>query len=359
MNRTRHDNRHSAANSFSRSAHSHAVGRSVPHLLIFTKVYTDLIPVGGAAETKWRFEKGIESMKCKMASLSLGVALIFAASMPAVAGDWNNGAGGLKDYGRGAVAVPAPMPVPIFEANYYFRADFGIGTSDDPETRYIGEPYGQTSTTGTFGFLPGFENDAFDNYASYGVGVGYKWGNGIRTDLTAESRARAEVRREGRYEFTDTGGNYVHGDVNDETTIRGAVVLINAYYDFERLLSDSITPYVGAGLGFAWNDFSRGHDTVQTVCNGVGTSFACGGGGGATTTETVEDKVQHLSLAASATVGAAFRIYDNVSLDMNYRFLYIDGSESAGIDIFGTSSLLSIDATYVHQVRAGVRYDLY
>lgn len=358
MSRTRHDNRYSAANFFSRPAHSNGVVRGVPHLLTFTKVFTDLVPVGATAETKWRFEKGIEAMKCKMASLALGVALIFAASMPAVAGDWNNGAGGLKDYGSAAVAVPAPMPVPIFEANYYFRADFGIGMSDDPETRYIGEPYGQTSTTGTFGFLPGFENDSFDNYASYGVGVGYKWGNGIRTDLTVESRARAEVRRQGRYDFTDTGGNYVYGDVNDETTIRGAVFMVNAYYDFERLLSDSITPYVGAGLGFAYTDFSRRHSTGETTCNGVGTGYSCGGGGAATT-EFVEDKVQNTSLAASATVGAAFRIWDRVSLDMNYRFLYIDGSESAGIDIFNTSSSLSIDPTYVHQVRAGVRYDLY
>ena len=61
------------------------------------------------------------------------LALLVTLGTPAVAGDWNNGAGSVKDsYGTDAIAVPAPVPSPDYAARWYLRGDVGIGFGASP-----------------------------------------------------------------------------------------------------------------------------------------------------------------------------------------------------------------------------------
>ncbi len=341
-----------------RGLHDRFDGRSVPQFPTNIRLHAVSPALRSSAFKQERFDRGIEAMKCKLAGLSFGVVAMLMTSMPAVAGGWDQTAGGLKDYGSAAVAVPAPMPIPVFESNYYFRADFGWGTQDEPETSFTGEPYGVDNPAGRFGFLSSFENNNFDAYTSWGIGAGYRFGNGWRMDVTGETRSKAEVRNDGTYSYTVqntgyyTAGDTVSGVVDDEVTIRGGVFMLNVYYDFDKYFSRRLTPYIGGGLGFAWNDLDRQHSTTEYVCNG------CGGSPGVSRTETVNVKEQKVSLAASATVGASYQLRDSISLDVNYRFLYIDGFDGASVDIFNTPSTLHIDSVYAHQVRAGLRFDI-
>ena len=76
--------------------------------------------------------------------LSSSAALIGMALMhsPAIAGDWNNGAGSLKD--RGGAAVPVPAPVASYDgpSGWYMRLDVGLGRESNRGANESGLVYG-------------------------------------------------------------------------------------------------------------------------------------------------------------------------------------------------------------------------
>ena len=106
-----------------------------------------------------------------------------------------------------------------------------------------------------------------DTAWAFGGGVGYRYNDNMRADLT--------VDWSGKY---DVGG----GNKMSNTTVLG-----NLYYDFAN--SSAITPYLGAGLGYGW--------VKNTPANGNENGLAFG-------------------LAA----GASIDLTQNLALDVGYRF---------------------------------------
>ncbi|MDP9136616.1 MAG: outer membrane beta-barrel protein, partial [Pseudomonadota bacterium] len=98
-----------------------------------------------------------------------------------------------------------------------------------------------------------------------GLGVGYQWNDFLRTDARL-----------------DWSGPYETGAVDLEATTLTA----NAYIDIP--LTESLTPYVGAGLGWGWVDMD-----------------AAGDDSGAT---------------YSLMAGSAFTLTDSIDLDVGYRY---------------------------------------
>lgn len=303
-------------------------------------------------------------MKLNQFSLSLVAAAFAAISAPASAADWNYGAGSIKDTGRAAVPVPAPVPVPDYSARYYFRADLGVGMGDAPDSSEAGYFYGHDSDEGPSALDPSWVQDDFDTFVTGGVGVGMYIGDRFRIDATAEVRSGGDVEISGVYQY-DTrvrGGQWddVRGSVGDKTSLSGGIFLLNGYYDFNRGPQSRFTPYVGAGLGFAWNELRRTHSTHER-------SRSCSLAGGCDRSRSfrdsafVEDKTHDISLAAMASVGMGYRINDYMLLDLNYRYLFVDSTD-AGFRIpggqFGGDSKVSIGELHEHQLRAGLRFDV-
>lgn len=297
-------------------------------------------------------------MKLYQLSLSLGLAALALASMPASAADWNYGAGGLRGYGSAAVPVPAPMPVPEYTARYYFRLDAGIGLGDAPTGSEQGYVYGEDSASGPFGVSSSWINNDFETFVTLGVGAGVYVGSGFRLDLTAETRSQGKVKIKGGYQYVNASNEQVRGRVDDETTLRGGIFMVNGYYDFDRGPSSRFTPYIGAGLGFAWNELKRNHSTVELSRNCGG---GCTGSFSRRDFDSVQDKTHDIVFAASAMAGLTYRISDYALLDMNYRYLYA-GSTDVGLGIqggtFGGNSKVTIGETHEHQLRAGLRFDV-
>ncbi len=299
-------------------------------------------------------------MKLYQLSLSLGLAAFALASTPASAADWNYGAGGLKDFGAAAVPVPAPVPIPEYAARYYFRIDAGIGFGDSPTGTEQGYFYGDDAVGGPWGMPSAWINNDFDSLVTFGAGAGVYVGSGFRLDLTAETRSQGKVKINGDYQYTTSGPNpqQVRGSVRDDTTLRGGIFMVNGYYDFDRGPSSRFTPYIGAGLGFAWNELKRNHSTVEIsrAC-----SPSCSGAFTRRDSESVQDKTHDIVFAASAMAGLSYRISDYALLDMNYRYLYA-GSTDAGFGIqgrtFGGNSKVTIGEAHEHQIRAGLRFDV-
>lgn len=126
-----------------------------------------------------------------------------------------------------------------------------------------------------------------DDAFTIGAGLGYRFNNTFRGDLTV-----------------DYSGDYNVGWGN---SIDAWTLLANGYVDIP--LTDTVTPYLGAGIGYGWFDGSGGWDE-----NGV-------------------------TLAAMA--GVAFKVNDTMAVDVGYRFR--DG-------------FISGPNFYDHSIRAGLRF---
>ena len=112
-------------------------------------------------------------------ALALGASLLGALLSPALAdGDpyYSNGinASGVR------TPVPAPIPYPVEEADWYFRGDFAAGFGNTPSINVLGTNLVETL------FGPARWSNSFEPSFTGGVGVGYIWGPHFRTDLTVD-----------------------------------------------------------------------------------------------------------------------------------------------------------------------------
>lgn len=314
-------------------------------------------------------------MKMTIKKLTLSVTLAVIAGpvllgASATAGDWN---GGLKGMRGSYVPVPAPTPIPDFRPKWYLRADVGLGFGTDMETTESGSRYGVGDTTAglnapaAFG-LGAFNSDGGDKYGhSIGVGAGYYYSRNVRFDITGELRADKESITAGSTSYIDTvanaaattgagatGDDQVNITVRDKTTLQSAVFMANAYYDLNRI--GRWKPYIGGGLGFAVNDVRRTHTTAMSSCetftaNDCDTPTAAAGSSSRTERQYV------YTLAANVTAGLSYQISDVTSLDFNYRYLYVGGSDAAAT-VNGNASKMNIDDQHEHYIRAGLRFDI-
>jgi opacity protein-like surface antigen len=297
--------------------------------------------------------------------------------------------GGIKDYGgAGGVPVPAPVPIQDERPSFYFRVDGGYGVQSKPSVSESGYQFGGlingANANGALGAsAPALmSNDAswlstdFSDLATYGAGVGYYAGHGFRLDATLEGRSRSEVNINGSKSWTSFGyGDHdnnpatpfklmsdFNGDglpdrtttatFKDKTTLTGTVWMANAYYDLMSGEGRRFTPYVGAGVGVVWNELQRTHETTITSKPNTPPCGCQNEYSSATTTKT-----DTLSLAAAAMAGVSYQVSDVTSVDLGYRFLYLGGSEF-DTTIDGYNSHMSIGDQYVHQLRAGLRFDV-
>jgi opacity protein-like surface antigen len=279
-------------------------------------------------------------MTLKLATFSLGLAL--AAAAPAIAADWNNGAGGLKDY-RASAAVPVPAPIPVYEAptRWYFRADVGLGLGADPAVKQSGTVLGDTDPAGqSFDASPTWFRPDFETFVNWGLGVGAIISPSWRIDATWDIRSQGTVTANSTYSFIDRNGDPQTGTLYDRTMMRSHVVLFNAYYDFQRLAA--FVPYIGAGLGFAVNGLERTSRGEQSD-----------------NVRWAEHNTNHdVTIAAAAMVGVTYHLNPSIALDFNYRYMYIGGSESV-LTVRGAETHLSISDIHEHQLRAGARLNVY
>ncbi len=305
-------------------------------------------------------------MKVRIACISVAL----AAALPATAADWNDGAGSLKDMGgSAAVAVPAPVPVQTYRGAWYFRVDGGIGSIGTPTLSETGLDIGDRDGPGPLtgpDFMatnPVWFSGDFSTFATIGGGAGYNFGRGLRMDATLEKRFQDSVELSGTgqwdtHSFCGGGcwtpnGNTTNFEVTDSTKIDSTIWMVNAYYDL--FSNRGFTPYIGAGIGFAWNELNRRHDSTYTVCGAA--DPACATTAGSTETEAAFGRANKFTLAAAAMAGVSYDLTEMTSVDLGYRYLFIAGSDVA-IDIGNETSRVEIGDQHVHQFRAGLRFNV-
>jgi opacity protein-like surface antigen len=315
-------------------------------------------------------------MKSTLAVVAIAVAAVAGLDEAAHAADWNGAAGGIKDYGRAGVPVPAPIPVPDYAAKWYFRLDAGIGFISEPSISESGLLFGTTDSPGAagptpFGSSPSWFAKDYETSVTWGLGAGYYWSSRVRTDLTADVRSQQSVKGSGSYRYDqhsftggpppvygpvlDGAGNPIQilGSVTDNTMHRSGTVLFNLYYDLFK--HGAFTPYVGAGIGVAFHEFERTHRNSASACD-TNLDPTCAAPV-LLTSASVNDKSHAASLAWALMAGMSYNIGHSTLLDVNYRYLNI-GSTSANLSGSGVASKISIGEQSEHQLRAGLRFDI-
>ena len=334
----------------------------------------------------------------KMRSVVVGAVLLIGSTAGAAAADMWVPAGSMKDGG-----VPVDPSVAIYEgATWYLRGDIGYVWNEDPDV-YARDQY-----------LPGirhtFDGSTMEDTWSIGAGIGYYFSRHLRGDLTIDYRSESGVK--GRvadnhayfdsvadddfanqglndlvydddadgdgitnmlrvpgiyYEDPTTGAEKTHIAGNYAFDIQSTVFLANLYYDFGARghggMKDAhhgwdygLRPYIGVGLGFARHEISTSEiETLQQA------NCGCPG-----TIASSDDTT--FAYALMAGVSKSWR--QGVNLDFGYRFTHL-GEVATGVALHTDRSLVGdgwtgdietvqdVEKLYSHEVRLGVRYDIW
>lgn len=224
------------------------------------------------------------------------LSLLLASVAPA-------GIAGAADYEPPIIVDQAPEVVPVeVGSGWYLRGDLTYNISDSVYD--VGTPVGYEADHTRFGG---------------GVGVGYHFTDYLRSDVTA---AYINIDR-----FTDTDPAF---DV--EFKNREWATMANLYVDLGTIAG--FTPYVGVGAGALFSDV-----TIDAAYPGWGAV-------GLNDTQT--------RFAYSVNAGVAYRLAQNTSIDVGYQYFSSPGTEYIDADT------LTIDEGIdYHQVKVGLRYDLW
>jgi len=207
------------------------------------------------------------------------------------------------------------LPDEVERRGAYVRFDVGGIFSPSPGVSIVNAPAGLGSVdTGTL-----------DAQVSVGAGVGYRFSNWFRSDLSVAFSPARDFSADTNW----TGGGT--GSVTGSMT--STAVLASAYAEFAP--ESWIRPYVGGGLGLA----SVSLDSVEERIP-AGTINRYG------------DK-SDWNFAWSVATGVTLDVSDAVELDAGYRYMNF-GSAETGQDARG--SHVSLDTLEGHEFRIGFRY---
>jgi opacity protein-like surface antigen len=157
-----------------------------------------------------------------------------------------------------AADLPQPNypPPPEPSGGWYLRGDIGVAVSETLSLNFLQNPL----NTSNFAFL----HHDIGNTVFYNLGVGYEVNNWLRFDVTGEYRSKTDFDAFGIYTFGGgTFGDSYHG------FLKSWLFLGNGYVDLGTW--DCITPFVGAGVGAAYNTMADLTDTgLGTSGTGIG-----------------------------------------------------------------------------------------
>jgi opacity protein-like surface antigen len=214
--------------------------------------------------------------------------------------------------------VIAPLPVQDF-SGWYLRGDVGMGLSHSVSASNVPNPLSQ----GGPGYVPTAYNlNAADFTSATFVkfGIGYQINSWFRTDITAEYRS-STFSTQDELSWNNGAGsfnvlrNFYRGNM------ASFVGLVNGYADLGTWYG--ITPYIGAGVGFASNNVYGVTDNgFNNLYAGPG-SFATSNTGGYYSSKTTS------SFAWALMAGLSYNVTSNLKLDFGYRYLNY-GTASAG-----------------------------
>ena len=226
------------------------------------------------------------------------------------------------------VYVQPPAPEPCCDT-WYLRGFVGAGMNGRTDLEVTPLPADTAFPSNSIG----------DSYF-IGAGVGYNWNSWLRFDVTGEYRAKTQITALA----TTTGPGPVAVD-QYQGNLSSWVFLANAFVDLGTW--DCWTPFVGVGVGGAYNTISNFTDVTPDVSafGGTGSSFGLGRG------------TSTLNLAWAVYAGMSYAVSKNFNIDLTYRYLNY-GSAKETVDCNGGSSCNDFQFKNLHSndIMLGLRW---
>jgi opacity protein-like surface antigen len=198
-----------------------------------------------------------------------------------------------------ALQQPAYQSAPASESGWYLRGDVGVGVQ-----RFQAFDHFQTNAAFVWPASWQIVQKQTDDAAFVDFGVGYQVNNWLRFDVTGEHRASAKFKAIGSYHEFCPGGATCFDQYDGSHSAE--VFMLNAYLDLGTWWC--LTPFIGAGVGGAWNSVTTVSDLgiVNTNAPGFGFSSA---------------DASTWNLAWSAQAGLAYNVSSNLKLELAVRYL--------------------------------------
>ena len=314
----------------------------------------------------------------KRATLVPAMAILAAFAAPAQSADLDN-----IIY---APMLPETQPVEI-GSGWYLRGDLGYALDKKYKGTDIAtvNPFSTTNFSG--GGPTGFSEK--DTPLNVSIGVGYQFTDYLRADANFGYYAgeRKKYSGSGSCDGTliTTQDTYDGtGTLTGSTTTTSASStpcptsvsiknttyfgMIDGYFDLGTFRN--ITPYVGAGVGFA---YTTRKDSASATCSGY--TQASGSNPGTVTTQNflcfgqasaADDPVDYVnyrndsdqfSPAYSLSAGFAYQLTEQLKLDIGYKFT---SAPNAKYSTFNpTTGFGEGEGIDFHEIRAGLRYELW
>lgn len=229
---------------------------------------------------------------------------------------------------RAADMPLAPPPEPCC-SSWYLRGFVGVGLTHSDQLQYIRNPANVTDFR--------IDSSTIGDTNIFGGAVGYNFNRWLRFDLSGEYRAKNQVNAFGHYTTACTSASGICDDTY-QGYLKSWVVLANAYVDLGTWWC--LTPYVGAGIGGAYNQLVNFNDlNVTTGGYGFGRNSAD----------------WHMAYALYA--GLAYNVSQNFKVDFTYRYLNY-GSVTDTIDCVGgcNPDSYKFGNLYSHDFMIGLRW---
>lgn len=302
----------------------------------------------------------------KLSTIAFGLAVLAVNASGALAEDvYVYSDGSTKDYMAG-VPVPAPMPVPMHDAQWYIRFDIGGSVVGDVDAEARGP-----------GGVIVRDSDDLETSIFGEAGLGYRFSPNFRVDFTSSFHSASELTEPSMQTYfatlsaataadpTITATNIYEVEREDKVDLRHmSTNLVNFYYDFDN--QSRFTPYVGAGVGVTYIETSRRTSEVATCQDGYltppgpvpRTGCQADAGDPTITSSSVTNESEWL-FSGALMAGFSYDFNEYVSLDMGYRVLYTPGTiQRQAPTLTGVSELEWTDFLH-HQFRTGVRLNIF
>jgi opacity protein-like surface antigen len=295
------------------------------------------------------------SMKAGFATAALAVAAFAAPALSADLGGYGQ-RGSVKDSGYEPPAYRHAEPRGP-AGNCYVRGDLGYSLSRSPSVKWAVTSFDRTydgvdlatSTTYTDSnhqYLgDSVTNTHMENGAFGGVGLGCGMGSyGIRGEVMLNTHASRKI--------DGVPGNFFINEIFTgpvvpatptqvvdplHTSVKSTTLMFNAYKDMGNF--GGFTPYVGAGVGVAYNKMSDVYFTDNQF---------------------LHNRIQgdsRLSLAWALMAGVGYQVTDRAVLDFGYRYMNFGKAQSGQIDSEGfINPIVKINDLSAHEFKVGLRY---
>jgi opacity protein-like surface antigen len=235
--------------------------------------------------------------------------------------------------------APPPYAPPVVEdfGGWYLRGDIGFSNQRVSRLNNALDVNAATSV----------QNLNFSTAGIFGLGVGYRFNNWFRTDITGEYRGNSQFF--GTDAITFAGG---FGTDTYHATKSEWVVLGNAYVDLGTWWC--ITPFIGAGVGGARVSINGFTDQgIVTPVPGPGPALASLAFG---------DNVSRWNFAWALHAGVAYSVTPNFTVELAYRYLDMGNGLTGDLRAFDGTNNINNPTTFrsitSHDLKIGVRWDL-